>query len=246
MFPSTFDLTGQVRLCVALALTICLGVAGANAATASFTDVPPEHRYAESMTRIQESGIATGFPDGTFRGTDGLNRQQAAAWIDRSASRVGLDINGGLPIGPTLTAAQPSAVVSTLEMISPAASTGGGWVTIQGGVGGIALEPGATCPCPIDIQVFDDEDTLVGRSRLVTYADPTGNAFTVAPVIAVTPLAGGVTRTYRVVATLVDTSDDVLVGGALYVAYSPMVEGEPATVESAGTDPVESMVPRLP
>lgn len=246
MFPTTNDLRGQLRLCVALALTTCIGILGANAATASFTDVPPENRFAESVTRVQESGIATGFPDGTFRGTDDLTRQQAAAWLDRSASRVGLDINGGLPVGPTLTAAQPSATVATLEMTSPAASTGGGWVTVQGGVGGVALESGATCPCPIGIEVLDEDDVLVARGRLVAYADPTGAAFAVGPIIGVTPIAGGESKTFRVVATLLDTTDPVLVGAAVYIEYSPMVEGEPAIAESSGTDPVESMVPQLP
>ena len=81
MFPTTHDLKAQVRLCAVLALTVCLGVAGANAATASFTDVPAENRFAESVTRVQESGIATGFPDGSFRPREPINRQQAAAWI---------------------------------------------------------------------------------------------------------------------------------------------------------------------
>jgi hypothetical protein len=245
-----FDLTTQIRTFFAVALAVGVGVVGANVASAGFADTESSP-FAESVNRVQEAGIATGYADGTFRPREDINRQQAAAWLDRSMGRVGLDINGGLPVGPTLTAADPSAVVSTLEMSSPAVVGGSGWVTIQGGVGGVALQPGATCPCPVSIEVLDEDDNVVGVSRLVTYADPTGQAFVAAPVIAVTPIAGGDTHTYRVVATLLDTSDEVLVGAALYASYSPVADGEPAQQGGASTaseagDPVESMVPELP
>ena len=254
MFSFTTDRQAPVRTFLALALAVAFGVVTANVASAGFGDVPAEGRYAESVTRVQQSGIVTGFADGSFRPEEPLNRRQAAAWLDRSAGRVGFDINDGLPVGPTLTAAEPSAVVSTLEMTSPAAATGGGWATVHGGVGGVALAPGATCPCPVEIEVLDGNDQLVGRSRLVAYADPTGMAFAVGPVLAVVPIEGGETRTFRVVATLLDTSDEVLVGGALYVSYAPMAEGEPYQQPPAGTagshatptDPVESMVPAMP
>ncbi len=241
------ELKTQIRTFVAIALAVGTGMIGANAASAAFDDVPAEGQFSESISRVQEAGIATGFPDGTFRPTNALNRQQAAAWLDRSSGRVGLDINGGLPIGPTLSAGSPTATISTLEMTSPAADGGSGWVTIQGGVGGVAVEPGATCPCPVAVEVYDDQDQLLARSRVVAYADPTGAAFAVGPVLAVTPIAGGETRTYRVTATLLDTSDEVMVGGALYASYSPIADGEPGTViESGRRDPVESMVPELP
>jgi hypothetical protein len=199
-------LKDQIRTCTAIALAVGIGVVGANAASAGFNDVPQESQFAESVTRVQQAGIATGFGDGTFRPRDDINRQQAAAWLDRSMGRVGLDINGGEPVGPTLNAGNPSAEVATLEMTSPAAAGGSGWVTIQGGVGGVALQPGATCPCPVAIEVLDEEDNVVGVSRLVTYADPTGQAFVAAPIIAVTPIDGGETHTYTVVATLLDTT----------------------------------------
>jgi hypothetical protein len=241
------DLKTQIRTFVAVALAVGVGVVGANSATAAFDDVPAEGQFAESISRVQEAGIATGFNDGSFRPTNALNRQQAAAWLDRSASRVGLDINGGEPTGPTLNAANPTAVLSTMEMTSPAAEGGSGWVTIQGGVGGIDLHPGATCPCPVDIQVLDDHDNILGRSRLLAYGDPTGEQFAIAPILAVTPIAGGETRTFRIVATLVDTSDEVLVGAAVYAQYAPLANGDPAGLIEAGRgDTVESMVPDLP
>jgi hypothetical protein len=233
----------QLRTFVGIALAVATGVLGANAASAGFDDVPSEGQFAESISRVQEAGIATGFPDGSFRPTNSLNRQQGAAWLDRASSRVGLDINGGVAIGPTLSAANPSAVTSTVEMTSPAASGGSGWVTIQGGVGGVSTDGASTCPCPIDITVEDEAGTVVGRGRLVALSDPTGAAFVVSPILAVVPIDGGETHSYRIVAELIDTTDTVLVGGAAYASYSPMAEGEPAQAESyPARDPLESML----
>src|SRR5215204_1371192 len=63
----------------------------ATAAGAAFNDVPAEARFAEHITSVQEAGIASGYSDGSFRPTNPINRQQAAAWINRSASRSALD-----------------------------------------------------------------------------------------------------------------------------------------------------------
>jgi hypothetical protein len=245
-----FDLKTQIRAFAAVALAVAVGVVGANVASAGFNDIESTP-FEESVARVQEAGIATGYGDGTFRPTNPINRQQAAAWLDRSITRVGLDINGGLPIGPTLNADLPSAATTTLEMTSPAALGGSGWVTIQGGVGGVSLDPDTTCPCPIELTVVDEDETVLGRSRLVALSDPTGAAFVIAPVLAVVPIEGGETHTYSIVATLLDTSQEVLVGGAAYASYSPLAEGDPAQAGSASTaadagDPVESMVPELP
>lgn len=243
MFPTTPELRAQIRLCVALALTVCIGVAGANVATASFTDVPAENQFAESVTRVQESGIATGFADGSFRPREPINRQQAAAWLDRSVTRVGLD---QVADGPTtLNAANPTAVVVEVEMTSPAAPIGRGWVTIQGGVGAVSVDPASTCPCPVDLFVYDENDEVIGRSVVSVAFDPSGREISVSPIFGVDPINGGEAHTYRVVASLVDLADEVTIGGTGYSSFAPMVDGEPGThIESSpGSDPVESMVP---
>ena len=239
MFPSTPDLKAQVRLCVALALTVC--VAGANAATASFTDVPAENRFAESVTRVQESGIATGFPDGSFRPREPINRQQAAAWIDRSASRIALDWSGSGHV--VLNAGNPLAVLTEIEVTSPAAVGGAGWVILEGGAGGVAVAAGDGCPCVVQLYVRDESDALLARSVLTVIEDPTGTAVTIAPILAIVPIEGGATHTYRVEVEITDMTQTIGVKGPLYATYSSMAEGTPDAYESSGPDPVESMVP---
>ncbi len=234
-------LKNQIRTYVAIALAVGVGMVGASSATASFDDVPSEGHFAESITRVQEAGIATGFGDGSFRPTNALNRQQAAAWLDRSVARVGAGFNGQ---GQTLSAANPTVVISQVEMSSPASDNGSGWLTIQGAVGGVAAAPGATCPCMASVVVLDENDQVVGRSLLTASADPNGEAVTIAPVYAVTPIAGGETHTYRLTVELLDPSQEISVAGVIYAQYAPMAEGEPGGfTESSRSDSVESLVP---
>lgn len=237
----TTDLKYQLRTLVAIALAVAVGIVGAGAATAAFDDVGPEGRFAESITRVQEAGIATGFPDGSFRPEQGLNRQQAAAWIDRSAGRVGFDLNAR---GQVLTAESPEATISSVEMSSAAAADGTGWVTVQGAVGGVANAAGASCPCVAHAFVRDDHGNLAGRTVLTVQADPTGQAITTAPVFAVVPIQGGETTTYTLTVRLVSLDQQITVGGVIYAQYLPMADGDPAAIpESAASDPVESPLP---
>jgi hypothetical protein len=235
------DLKTQIRTFVAIALAMAVGLIGANAATASFNDVPAEGQFSESINRVQEAGIATGYADGTFRPREDINRQQTAAWLDRSLARVGAGFNGQ---GQTLSASNPTVVISEVEMTSPATESGSGWLTIQGGVGGVSAAPGATCPCRAAVIVRDETDRVVGQSMLTAFADPAGEAVTIAPVYAVTPIAGGATHTYRLTVELLDLTQEISVAGVIYAQYAPMADGEPGGFgEATRTDTVESLVP---
>jgi hypothetical protein len=235
----------QLRTFLGIALAVAVGIVGANAAAAGFDDVPSEGQFAESVSRVQEAGIATGFSDGTFRPTTALNRQQAAAWLDRSMSVVGYDWNHGGQNGAQLNSATPTAAVAAIDMTSRAAGDGGGWVTIQGGVGAVSAEPGATCPCVVDILVKDDTDRLIARSVVTAMADPTGRAVTISPIFAVVPLAAGEAHTYRVEASLADTTQSVRVGAIVYGLYSPMAEGTPTSMSGESGRPVSEVVQSL-
>jgi hypothetical protein len=224
----------------------------ATAAGATFNDVPSESQFAEHIESVQEAGIATGFPDGTFRPTNALNRQQAAAWIDRSASRTGFDL-ADLPSEHTpLTPSSPDLTLATLEMSSPATSAGGGWVNIQGFVAtATANAHGAGCPCAVDIKVLNSADEVVALSALTTpgpesdderaFAGPVG----VSPVTATVFLPGGSTETYRLVVTLQDSDVEAVYAlGTLAGDYAPMADGEPAQlIESGGADAPASLAP---
>lgn len=226
----------STRIAAVAAVASLAGGLVATAAGAAFTDVTSENGYAEHITNVQEAGIATGFDDGSFRPGESLNRGQAAAWIDRSASRVDFD---QFTEGVELDVQNPTATVASIEMTSPAAEGGGGWVTLQGGVGG-RIVGGEDCTCRLLVLLKDSSDTVVGVSALSVAP---GGAVTTAPVMAVEPLAAGETETYRVELQLLDTQAVVAVGGALSAVYSPIADGDPESLrESAGNGPV-SLVP---
>lgn len=241
--------SSRFKTVAAMTAVALLGGVGATAANATFTDVPGEGQYAEHIENLQEAGIATGFADGSFRPTANMNRRQTAAWLDRAASRVGLsdpadDQNDSV----VLDAANPTTTLATIEMTSPAAGDGRGWVTLQGGVGGLALEGGENCPCTVLVNVHDSNNALVGRTILTILNPEGGLAFTTAALFVLTPLAAGETETYSVNLQLFDTDVTVGLSGAAFGLYTPLAEGEPSTaiIEGAGTDPVESLVPEIP
>lgn len=153
--------TSPARLGIVLSAAILVGGLGASAATAAFNDVPPENQFPEHITAVQESGIATGFPDGSFRPTAPINRQQAAAWIDRASSRGALDFADTASEYAPVSPADPVRQVATIDVTSPV-STGGGWVLLQGlAAAGTRNGTGAGCPCAMNVRVLDSSEHVV-------------------------------------------------------------------------------------
>jgi hypothetical protein len=65
-----------------------LGVAALASATAayavpSFDDVPDDHMFHDEIDWMAETGITTGYPDGTFRPGDPVTRGQMSAFMQR-------------------------------------------------------------------------------------------------------------------------------------------------------------------
>ncbi len=253
MSPSPF------RLGAALAAAAFIGGVGATAANAAFDDVDERSPFGEQIQNVQEAGIATGFPDGSFRPTEDLTRQQAAAWLSRSTTRVGLDIlldEDGNPAGELLTPADPTNTIAQVAISSPAASTGGGWVVIQGSAGGtVPATSLGNCPCGVDLVVRNGADEIVGRGALTMLGSAGDDerayigGITTSPILAVIPLAGGASDTFTLEATLVDRDGEVYLGAAMFGSYVAMADGAPDqwTGESApdATDGVESVVPDI-
>jgi hypothetical protein len=191
MTASQFGLSPK-RLGIVLAAALLVGGLGASVATAAFDDVSPESAFAEHVENISEAGIATGYPDGTFRPRQPINRQQAAAWIARSAGRIDYDFHVAGPessplgelnaavaesvgvgnegmesTGPPLTPASPTRTMATLDVNSGAAGGDAGFVVIDGAVyGATENATGAGCPCAVDVLVLDGDDQMVGWARL--------------------------------------------------------------------------------
>jgi hypothetical protein len=232
----------STRIAAIAAISSLAGGLLATAAGASFHDVNEASRAGEHITNVQESGIASGYADGTFRPSNALTRQAGATWIDRAATRIDADqFSDGLG-ALTITDGQ-TVTVAEIEMSSPAAASGGGWVNISGGVGARLQSGGeSSCPCQVQLLVKDSSDEIVGISAVTVTPD---GLVSTGPVMAVAPLAGGQTETYRVELTLVDGGDAVVaVGGAVSAIYAPITDGDPEQVfdEGAG-DAVVNLVP---
>jgi hypothetical protein len=56
------------------------------AAAAPFTDVPIDHPFCREIATVEEKGVTTGYPDGTFRPGDPITRQAVAAMLWRAAN----------------------------------------------------------------------------------------------------------------------------------------------------------------
>lgn len=80
----------KLVLFVVLALVLAFAMP---TTAAPFTDVPAGHWAQEALERVVEIGIIQGYPDGSFRGTDYINRYQMTVIITRVLDWV-LDVAG--------------------------------------------------------------------------------------------------------------------------------------------------------
>lgn len=73
---------------VATALVILLlgtAVGGVAMAADDFSDVPDSHPFHDDIGWLADSGVANGFPDGTYHPSDPVTRQAMAAFLRRLA-----------------------------------------------------------------------------------------------------------------------------------------------------------------
>ncbi len=68
-------------LAASLALTTAFGVG--LALQAKFSDIPANHWASGAVSRMVTEGIVTGYPDGTFKGPNAVNRYEVTAMFDR-------------------------------------------------------------------------------------------------------------------------------------------------------------------
>ncbi|QTA37316.1 S-layer homology domain-containing protein [Thermosipho ferrireducens] len=57
-------------------------------AIAAINDVPKNHWAYEAVTQLEEAGIITGYPDGTFRGTSNVTRYELAVFLARTMNTI--------------------------------------------------------------------------------------------------------------------------------------------------------------
>lgn len=63
---------------------------------AAFRDIPKGHWAEAFVTRLEEIGIATGFPDGTYRGDEAVTRYQIAVFLVRTLDYVFQTVDSNL------------------------------------------------------------------------------------------------------------------------------------------------------
>ncbi|AMW33466.1 S-layer homology domain-containing protein [Fervidobacterium changbaicum] len=63
---------------------------------AAFRDIPKGHWAESFVTRLEEAGIATGFPDGTYRGDEAITRYQIAVFLVRTLDYVFQTVDSSL------------------------------------------------------------------------------------------------------------------------------------------------------
>lgn len=73
-------------VCAAVYLGI-LGVPGTGIAANPFSDVPRQHWAYKAIEKLSETGIAKGYPDGTFQGNRILTRYEMAQIVARALAR---------------------------------------------------------------------------------------------------------------------------------------------------------------
>ncbi|WP_372590405.1 S-layer homology domain-containing protein [Fervidobacterium pennivorans subsp. carthaginiensis] len=69
-------------------LTIAVVLLVLSISMAAFRDIPKGHWAESFVTRLEEAGIATGFPDGTYRGDEAITRYQIAVFLVRTLDYV--------------------------------------------------------------------------------------------------------------------------------------------------------------
>jgi len=108
-------------------LAVFLAAAAGVAVAATFVDVPSTSPFKEDIDWAVDAGIATGFPDDTFRPRDPVNRQQAARWFRT--------YNAGTELVSVTVNAPPAATAFTRNVSCPAGSrvlSGGGHMSDSG------------------------------------------------------------------------------------------------------------------
>ncbi|MCC5952438.1 MAG: S-layer homology domain-containing protein [Acidimicrobiia bacterium] len=101
-------------------------------ATQTFSDVPDTNPFFDEIEWMADTGISTGFPDGTYRPAEPVSRQAMSAFMQRL-----YDLN----VGNGNTSQQTQA---TFNVTSLSTGAGGGWTNIPGVSNPIVIPEGTT------------------------------------------------------------------------------------------------------
>jgi hypothetical protein len=119
--------TTPVVAAVAASLLTSLVVGGATLAYANhqWSDVPTENAFHDDVGAFTEAGCGTGYPDGTFRPTQPVLRQQAARFLRACGTRIANEDDDALTSVPT---GLDGVTLNSEGITAGAQGEGGGYV----------------------------------------------------------------------------------------------------------------------
>lgn len=216
-------MTGLVAVTVAVPTAVW--------ATTTFNDVPSSSPFYKDITAVAGAGITNGFADGGFHPSDPVTRQAMAAFTHRAGGRIA---EGG---GVVNLQANQAATVGTATMDAGGSTSGTGFVHLLGSV--YAHAPSTQfCPCQVTLELWQGATRVgVGSATVPTQSNYNNPLDQSGGVQAVVSLAAGTRQTYRLSATL-NNSSPVEVTGDLTATYEPFSgNGTDSTAAPVNTCP---------
>lgn len=63
-------------------------ISSSNSWAITFKDMPEDHWAMESVNKMNDLGIISGYPDGTFKGTKNINRYELSLYLYKTISYI--------------------------------------------------------------------------------------------------------------------------------------------------------------
>lgn len=108
-------LAKRLGMFAAFVAAASLGSAVTVFASDQFSDVPDSHTFHDEIGWLAATGVTQGFPDGTFKPNQSVNRGQMAAFLQRF-----YNIFGGLHVAKTGTSGGSTSAIDTWQDVSGA------------------------------------------------------------------------------------------------------------------------------
>lgn len=209
------------RAVVVMSATIALVASGVGAwANHQFTDVPSDHVFHEEIDAIADAGISTGYPDGTYRPGRDVSRGAMAAFMARTAGRVG-ETFGLATLNSSGTTQAP---VASIRVESGAAGSGNGFVHVSAQAR-FNTADAANCPCQVRawLRPVGSGSGSVAVTTLGGAPDESGLVYDSLALEQVFPISGNHTQAYELVVDLQDDDvGDINARGDMTATYVPL------------------------
>ena len=219
-----FSGLGRLRAAVVVAVILAVVAFPLGVLALTFGDVPPSHQFYGAINAISNAGITNGFPDGTYRPNDPVNRGQMAAFMQRGFSS-STAAYGGLSFEDAAT-----LYVAEAALTSGGVGGGTGYVVVDADVSAFTPEAGL-CPCEIEMWVDMWQGASLIDSSAPMYFDisdvatPTDYRSGAGSVGWTFAVPTSTTLTFAVAANIVSTgasaSSDSGVSGTVTATYVP-------------------------